>query len=543
MSEQLRRGRRSFDQRAWEEAYTHLLASDRKDPLDPPDLERLATCAYLTGRYDESAECWTRAHHAYADGGESVAAAQSAFWLAFGLINRGEHAHASGWLARAERLLDDGSRDTVVRGFLLLPRALRSAGTGDHEAALAGFERVVEIAERFDDPDLATLALQGQGRALLRLEAVDEGVRLLDEAMIIVGTGNVSPIVVGTVYCSVIDACREIFDVQRAQEWTAALTRWCEAQPELVPFRGRCLVHRAEILQLQGAWPDAMSEAQRACEPYLRGSTPSAVGLAFYQRAELHRLRGEFAAAEQTYRQAGERGREPQPGLAQLWAAKGQVDAAASAIRRAMDEAKHDAARARSLPACVEISLAAGDVAAARAAARDLADLAKRIDVPLLHAMCAYAEGAVLLAEGDAQAALEPLRRAWTRWQELAVPYEVARVKVLVGVACRNLGDEESALLELEAARKGFLELGAAPDLARVDVLLGQATAVDDPGLTPRQLQVLRLVATGATNKAIAAELSISDRTVDRHMTNIFNKLGVSTRAAATAYAYEHQLL
>lgn len=542
-SDELPRGRAAYDRRAWAVAYGHLLAADRERPLDPDDLVRLATCAYLIGRDDESTAHWTRAHHAYLEREEAVSAAECAFWLAFGLLNRGAHAQASGWLARARRVLDDGSHDGAVRGFLLLPVALRSAAMNDHESAFATFGQAIEIARRFGDPNLATLARQGQGRALLRMEAIGEGMRLLDEAMVTLATGEVSPVVVGTVYCSVIDACREVFDLRRAREWTEALTAWCAAQPELVPFRGRCLVHRAELLQLQGAWPEAMSEVQKACEPFLRRSTPSAVGAAFYQLGELHRLRGAFAAAADAYRQAGEWGREPQPGLALLWAAEGRLAAAAIAIRRSVDEAKHDGARARSLPARVEIAIAEGDVPAARGAADELSELAARIDTPLLHAICAYAQGAVLLAEGRAQDAFDPLRRAWSGWQELAAPYEVARVRALIGLACRDLGDEESAVLELQAACEGFERLGAVPDLAHVQEHLGGAQAGNDHGLTPRQLQVLRLLATGVTNKAIAAELSISDRTVDRHVTGILERLGVASRAAATAYAYQHRLL
>ena len=541
--EVLGRARDAFERGAWSDALEDLQSADRRWALGPEDLERLARAAYLTGRYAESDDAWSRAHDAFLDDARAEAAAACAFWLAFGLLNRGETAHASGWLARARRLVEDEHHDSVVQGFVLLPAALRSAAMGDHETAFETFERAIEFAERFDDADLAALARQGQGRARLRQRRIDEGVRLLDEAMITLGSGRVSPVVVGTVYCSVIGACRDIFDLQRAQEWTAALTAWCDAQPDLVPFRGRCLVHRAEILQLQGDWPDAMIEAQRACQPHLRGSTPTAVGSAFYQRAELHRLRGESDEAEEAYREASEHGREPQPGLALLWLARGRVDSAVAAIKRAVAEAGHEAARARLLPASVDITLAAGDVASARSAADDLERLSGQIDTPLLHATSAYALGAVLFAEGDPQAALAQLRTAWTGWQDLGVPYEIARTRRLIGLACRDLGDEDTAVLELEAARAGFRRLGAKPDLARMETHLDPSKRRNDIGLTPRQRQVLRLIATGATNKAIAAELSISDRTVDRHVTNIFDKLGVSTRTEATSYAYEHGLL
>jgi DNA-binding CsgD family transcriptional regulator len=311
----------------------------------------------------------------------------------------------------------------------------------------------------------------------------------------------------------------------------------------MVSFSGRCLVHRAEIMELHGAWREALEEARRAHQRCLQGKNRSAAAQAFYLQGEVHRLQGKVSATEEAYRDASRYGWEPQPGLALLRLAQGNDDAAAAAIRRAVGETTEPLKRARLLPAYVELMLAVGDAKEARSACRELEEISARYKSGMLGAMVAHAEGAVDLAEGDARAALLPLRHAWQVWQELEVPYEVARVRVLLGLACRALGDNDTAAMELEAARGVFARLGAAPDLARVDSLTRRAPSVDAHELTARELQVLRLVAAGATNKAIAAELVLSERTVDRHVSNIFTKLGVSSRAAATAYAYKHQLV
>jgi DNA-binding CsgD family transcriptional regulator len=534
------RGREAFERHAWGDACLHLSEADVEHPLELEDLERLAVATYLVGRGEDSVEAWTRAHHECARLGEVARAARCAFWLAFGLLNKGELARGSGWVDRAQRLLDDAGLDCVEQGYLRYPIALRAIFEGDGATAHAAFTEAGRIGDRFGDAELVTLARVGVGRCLIYMGEVAEGVGLLDEAMVAVTAREVSPIAVGDVYCTVIEACQELFDLRRVHEWTAALSHWCESQPDLVLYRGQCLVHRAEIMLLHGAWPDALEEAVRACE---RLADESAVGSAFYQQAELHRMRGEFEKAEAAYRRANELGREPQPGLALLRLTQGQVDAADAAIRRVVDEAEDPIARAGVLAAYVEIVLASGDIAAGRTAADELLLIAAEMQAPFLRARAGGCAGAVLIAEGDARAALGALREAWIGWRKLDAPYEAARVRVLIGRACRALGDDDSADMELDAARSVFQQLDAAPELARVEELSGISSVAAAGGLTAREVQVLTSVATGKTNRAIADDLFISEKTVARHVSNIFNKLGLSSRSAATAYAYEHDLV
>ncbi len=549
-TEVLERGRAAFDRAAWSDAFDRLEEADRTAELGPADLERLATSAYLTGRDAASADAWGRAHRAWQARGELRRAVRCAFWLGFGLVQRGEMAQGGGWLARAGRLVEDHELDTVERGYLLVPAGLMAMGAGEPDTALERFDEVGSLAQRFGDSDLATLGVLGRGQALLRLGRTSEGLGLFDEAMVSVTAGETSPTISGLVYCAVIDECQRVFDLRRAREWTAALDRWCVEQPGLVPYRGQCLVHRAQVLQIEGEWNAAITEAERA-RRWLSNPPNPAVGMAHYELGELYRLRGELAAADEAYRQAHAAGRDPQPGLALLRLAEGAADTAAAAIAAALEAAGDGAARARLLPAYAEIMLAVGRRDEAAAAADELDTLAED-GATMLSAVAAQTRGSLLLADGDATAALGRLHDALRAWQQLRAVYEAARVRVLLAGACLQLGDRNRAELECDAARDAFDALGAAPALARLEGLVADtsqhvAASSTQPGrgqaVTERELAVLRLVAAGCTNRQIARELAISEKTVERHLSNIFTKLDVPNRAAATAKAYDLGLL
>lgn len=542
MADTLSLGRDAFDRQAWSSAYEHLSVAAVNEPLGVDDLERLAACAYLSGRSRESSEVWADAHQQSVRIGEVARAARSAFWLAFSLLNGGEIERGGGWVDRAQRLLDDEKLECVERGYVRYAAALRAIFSGDGADAFTGFAEAVALGDRYRDTELRALARIGLGRCLIYQGDFAGGLALLDEAMVAVETREVSPIAVGDSYCTVIEGCVEVFDTRRAQVWTAALATWCDQQPELVLYRSECLVHRAELMHLRGEW----AEAQRELEQFIeRMDLPKGrmLGTLEYLRAELYRLRGEFRAAEAAYVAAGAIGHDVQPGHALARLAQGHVEAANAAIRRAVAETEGPISRARLLPAFVDIVLASDDVTAAEVAATELTALADAFDRPYVRALADQASGRVRLAAGDTTAAVPALRRAWNGWRALEAPYEAARVRVDIGCACRALGDEDGASMELHAARLAFADLGAVTDIGRVDQLLGDESADVPGGLSAREREVLALVAAGRSNRQIAEVLVISEKTVSSHISHILTKLGVPSRTAAATYAYEHGLL
>lgn len=541
-TDQIEEARNFYRQGAWAEAYEALSTAQATSVLSGDDLEMLAMAAYLVDRDDDYLSALERAHRAHLDAGRWQRAVRSAFWLGLRLLFRGESGRAGGWLSRARRIVDANRGDCVEQGYLLLPSAQEHLDAGRCEVAHNTAADAASIGERFGDADLTALARHLQGRAMLQQGRVQRGIALLDDAMVAVAAGQLSPLVTGLIYCSVIEGCQQVHALARAREWTLALAGWCRSQPGMVAFTGLCLVHRAEILRFDGKWQDALEEAQRAREHFAQRANRRGGAAALYQQAEISRLRGELTAAETLYKDASLLGWDPQPGLAMLRMAQGRVDDAAAAICCAVGAAEGTFQRARLLPAQVEILLRVGEVAQARSACEELQQIAQACAADVLTALAAQARGEVELAMGDAAAALSSLRCASAIWHDIEAPYEAARTRTVTASARQAMGDKDGAAMERVAARAAFERLGAAADVRLIDELAAVSNRARLDGLTPRELQVLRLLATGRTNKAIAAELFLSQKTVTRHTSNIFDKLQIHSRAAATAYAYEHKL-
>jgi DNA-binding CsgD family transcriptional regulator len=522
----------------WDLAFQTLSSLDANEGLAPEDLEALGEAAWWLCRLPECIAARERTVAAYLAEGQPRRAALVALRLFYTFSVRGEGAIASGWLRRAARLLE-GESEGVEHGQLALAEARLARAHGDAASELAHAQRAIALGQRFADADLVALGQYIEGRLLVRQGQVYDGMATLDEAMLAAAQGELGPMATGQVYCNVIAACQELGDLRRAGEWTEALRGWCESQPTSV-FPGLCRVHRAEVMRLRGAWSEAEREAREASEDLLE-TMPAFAAEALYQLGEVQRQLGALAEAELAFRRASDLGREPQPGLALIRLAQGKGEAAGAAVRRALAQESNRLVRARLLSAQVEIATARGDLPAARAAAEELGAIARDYGSVALEAAAGFARGTTQLAAGQPQAALGSLHAAWELWQAADCPFEAAEARQALGLACRQLGDAEGAELALRSALAVFERLGAQTASARTRELLGARPQV--AGLTQRELEVLRLVAAGKSNRQIAEELYLSVKTVARHLSNIFHKIGVSSRTAATAFAYEQGLV
>jgi DNA-binding CsgD family transcriptional regulator len=533
----LLQAREAYERRDWVLTFDRLR---RAVDLGPEDFMALATSAYLLGNVDEAVRALQAGYQDRIRNGDSLGAVRFAFWLGLVLNLRGEMAVGGGWVARAQRLLQSESEDVVEGGYLLIHEFFQHLGRGDFAGAGETAAQVVEAGRRFHDHDLTAQGLMGQGRLLIYSGRVTEGLALLDEAMVEISAAEVSPIIAGLVYCALIEACQELSDFSRAASWTSALTKWCDAQPGLVPFTGQCSLHRGQIMRLRGAYDEALAEYALAQRRYQAEGAPAPAGLALTEQGDVLRIRGRLDEAEAAYQQAAELGHEPQPGLALAWLARGRTSAAVSAVRRLLAEAQGPVHRSWMLPAAVEVLVSAGFVDQARQHSDELAGIASSFGNAALRGMATYAAATVNLASGENENALGNARESCRLWSEVGSPYESARARVMVARVLRELGDEDSAITEFALARRAFAEVGATPAAREVDRLLGRTRP---GGLTEREVEVLRLVAVGRSNQEIARVLVLSQKTVERHLSNIFTKLAVPSRTAAAAYAHEHGLM
>lgn len=553
----LERGREGIDERDWVKAFDSLAKADGREPLSAQDLEHFALAAHMSGHRETYLQLLRRAYEQYLETRQARAAARAAFWLGFDLASRGEGAQASAWLGRAQRSLDEVGTACAEQGYLLLPRIqqLMSAGRFSDANDVAG--QAVSVARSFGDHDLEAFAVHGQGVTLLRAGEVAQGLRLLDEAMLAVTDDATYPVLAGIVYCSAISACRQVLDTKRMQEWTELLDAWCSRQSGLVPYLGECKVFRSELLQLEGDWSAALAEAEEALLMAQDSEDGRLSGLALYQIGGIRMLRGEYEQAEAAFREAHGLGRDPQPGLAELWLRQGKADAAARALQRALSESSDAQKQIRLLPTYIQALLDLADFPAARDSCEELTRVARELTgatpgtsgtgarASLADAISRECTGRMALATGEPAHALTVLRQAYDGYQELRARYEMARVRTLVSAACLELGDTETAEMELMAAKNDFARLAASPDLEQLHALVEKAAGSEparEPGagtLTKRELEVLKMVAAGLTNREMALQLDISTRTVDRHVSNIFDKLEVSSRASAAVRAVE----
>jgi DNA-binding NarL/FixJ family response regulator len=527
----------------WAGFHSELSDRDRQNELSAAELVSLGEAAYMLGREDDFILAFERAFDEYLRHGRNRPAARCGFWIGLTLMFRGEFGQGNGWLARANRLVAEHEPECAEHGYLLLPRVEQCLAAGDPEEAYAHAKRAAEIGQKCNEADLLAIARHLQGRIKVEEGESVRGFELLDEAMVTVTSGQLSPIVTGLIYCSVIDTCQKFHATSRAREWTSALVDWCAQQPDIVAFTSRCLIHRAEILILDGNWDEASREAGIASSRMQHGLAKHHAGPAHYQEGEVFRLRGQWDKADTAYRAASRFGFDPQPGLALLRLRQGKGQPALSAIRRALQSVDDTPGKLRLLPAAVEIMLAVGLADDAKALCRSLQEYARQFSFDAVRAAAAEATARVLIHDGQAEDALAHIRRAVEIQLELRAPYHLARVRVLAARACFATGDIEASRIELEEAIVLFRELGARPDEKAACKLLATLSATGNETLTPRQMQVLQLIAAGLTNPEIAEKLGLSQRTIDRHVSDILTRLNVPTRAAATAYAFEHGLI
>lgn len=543
-----------------------MASSERDiDETEPAGLVAAGTAAHLGGEHRRAVALLQEAFHSYSDRSDRGEALYVAFLLAMVFGTTGRPAMFSGWLARAQRLLaetysstgttgsDDGDETapdyfSVGRGYVAVLELHQALGSGCFDAVGALSAELIEVGHRHRVPDLFTLGMVARGRYSIHSGDVPQGLALLDEAMATILAGECRPLATGLAWCAAIEGCQEIGATDRLCEWTSTLADWCTRNPGVSVFDGECSLHTGQVLALQGGWTEAIAEFAASRARFEFRSLTLAAGTAERERGDLLRLRGEERAAEEAYQSAAERGCDPQPGLALLWLARGKQAAAIAAIHRCLAEAGPPAHRMVLLPSAVEVHLAVGHIVEAEPLLAELDDLAAATESATAFAAAAHSHACLELSRQDADGALPYARKAVQGWSSIGCPFEVARSRVALARALSVIGDQQSCRRELDAALGAFTALEAAPSAAEVAGLVellqaDKGSAGTPAGLSPREVEVLRLVATGRSNRQIASALGISEKTVARHISNIFAKVDVTSRTGAAAFAYEHRLV
>lgn len=529
--------RAAYENGAWADATDLFLTADAEAPLGSDDLDALVWAAAVAARDQEMLDALERLYDRYEAEGNHEECARTAFWSGLRSMMIGEVSLGGAWLQRAGTHAEHTPPDCVQRGYLLLPQVLTHRLKGALDDALEIADAAIGMGKTAGEFDLVALAGSLKGGLLFRLGRIEEGYAPIDETMLLATSGKLSPVVTGVVYCEIVGACCRVQEMVRAREWTAVLNAWCQRNPQARAFNGVCQVHRAEVLQLEGKLNEAYAEAEKAGEG-LQGTTEqTAIATAAYRRGEIHRLKGRFALADAEYRRADEIGIDPQPGLALLRLAEGRMDEAARMIRRAIENAGAMPERAALLPAGVEILAASGAIEDAAPLCVEMSHIADTFENEILARVADQCRGILELAQGDPEAALAPLERARRYWSIFGAPYLDARLRLDIARGHLALGDQARARTDLDAAEKLLRALEAKPDLDRLASLRGGRPSAGAAALTAREREVLARMAEGLTNREIAAELDVSPKTVNRHSENIFNKLGVASRAAAVAHA------
>lgn len=533
----LQTAREAYGRGAWADATDLFLRADAESRLNIEDLDRLVWAAGIAARDQEMLAALGRLYEHHLAGQDDEACAKAAFWSGLRHMMIGEVGLGAGWLQRAAKHAEETPSDCVQRGYLLLPQVFMHRDKGDYDAAIEIADNAIAFGENAGDPDLVALAGSLKGGLLFRLGRIEDGYAPIDEAMVLAKSERLSPLVCGVVYCEIVASCCRVFEMVRAREWTEILNDWCRRNPQAKAFNGVCQVHRAEILQFEGNWREAFAEAERAGDG-LKGTTEqTAMATAAYRRGEILRLRGDFASADAEYRRAAEIAIDPQPGLALLRLAQGRCEDAAAMIRRALDTSTDMPRKMALLPAGVEIFISCGDLDAAKGLCAEMNKIADVFGTEILARVADQCSGSVALAQADFADAIAALGRVRRFWSRFGAPYLAARLRVDIARACHELGDAEGMDIELDAAEKLFRDLGAEPDLERVRATRGHSEESATDILSAREREVMALMADGGSNRAIAAELGLSPKTVNRHVENIFDKLAVSSRAAAVAKA------